>query len=185
MRLRSTVLTAVAAVGLASVPASAALMTFPISANGAEEVNGAGVPNQGDPDGSATGFITLNNGTGSGTTGSATVNLTLANLDLTNLTGHHIHVGAAGTVGPFNPGGLDLGDPDTIRVGNVLSGTITGLPAANITNIFTNPPGFYYNLHNGAFPAGAVRDQLPEPGCLGIVGLGAVGLLARRRSRGA
>ncbi len=73
------------------------------------------------------------------------------------------------------------GDPDTIRVGNVVSGTIPNLPAATITNIFANPTGFYYNLHNGPFPNGAVRDQLPEPGAIGLLGIGVVGLLARRR----
>jgi hypothetical protein len=161
----------------------AAFMDFAINANGTKEVNSAGVPN-GDPDGSAIGTLRLDNGTGSGNTGSAVITLTLSNLDVgtVDLTGHHIHQAPSTTTGPIV---VDFGDPDTIRSGSILSGTITGLPAATITNIFANPAGFYYNLHNGQFTAGAVRDQLvvvPEPGAIGLLGLGGlVGLIARRR----
>ena len=158
-------------------------MTFNIAANGQEEVNGSGVPNQGDLDGSANGTLTLNNGTGAGNSGSATFSLTIANVDLTTLSGHHIHQAPAGSNGPIV---VDFGDPDTIRSGNILSGTISNLPAATITNIFANPSGFYYNLHNGGFPGGAVRDQLvpiPEPGSLSLLAFAALGLTARRRRK--
>src|SRR4051812_20654805 len=150
-------------------PPDTAIATVYITATGVEEVNGAGVPNQGDLDGTAFGTLVLNNGTGSGTTGSATLNLTLSNIDLATLSGHHIHQALATTTGPIV---LDFGDPDTIRSGSTLSGTITGLSATTITNIFANPSGFYYNIHNGAFPGGAVRDQLvviPEPGAASLV----------------
>lgn len=158
----------------------AATMLFNISANGAKEVTAGGIPNQGDPDGTAIGTLLLDNGTGSGTTGSATFNLTLTNIDITTLSGHHIHTGTDTTTGSVL---LNFGDPDTIRTGSILSGTITGLSATNISNIFANPAGFYYNLHNGAFPGGAVRDQLsvPEPASTSLLALGAIGLLARRR----
>jgi hypothetical protein len=159
----------------------ATVMTFSISASGAKEVNAAGVPNQGDPDGTATGTLTLNNGTGSGTTGSATFSLTLNNIDLTTLTGHHIHQAPATTTGTIV---LDFGDPDTIRSGSVLSGTISNLSATTITSVFANPAGFYYNIHNGAFPGGAVRDQLtpiPEPAAVSLLPLAALAIAARRR----
>jgi hypothetical protein len=54
-----------------------------------------------------------------------------------------------------------------------------------IGTIFANPGAFYYNLHNGVFPAGAVRDQLtlvPEPSttALALLAAGLAGLWARR-----
>jgi hypothetical protein len=177
------VLFALAALVVGVSPASwAAIVTYNITATGFEEVTSTGTPNQGDPDGTAFGTLTLNNGNGTGTTGSATFDLRLSNLDLTTLSGHHVHVGAATTTGAIV---LNFGDPDTIRTGDVLSGIISGLSATQITSIFANPSNFYYNLHNGAFPGGAVRDQLvviPEPAsaCLLIAGTFAVAL--RRRT---
>lgn len=166
---------AVAAVNYASfevnTPAApTATTTFSINANGAKEVTSSGTPNQGDLDGTAVGTIRFDNGTGAGTTGSATINLTLTNLDVAtiDLTGHHIHQAPSTTTGPIV---IDFGDPDTIRSGNTLSGTITGLPAATITALMSNPSGFYYNLHNAQFTGGAVRDQLvaaPGPGAIVI-----------------
>ena len=160
--------------------AEGAQTTFNINANGAKEVTVGGVPNQGDLDGSATGTLVLDNGTGSGSTGSATFSLTLSNIDITTLSGHHIHIGPATTTGTIV---LDFGDPDTIRIGSLISGTITGLSATQITTILGNPTNFYYNLHNGAFPSGAVRDQLPEPTSMILILGGAVGLFAFRRHR--
>jgi hypothetical protein len=183
MRLRNVCLAAAVAVaGMASADASGAIIAFSVNASGAKEVTNTGTPNQGDPDGTATGFIVFDNGTGSGTTGSATINLTLAGLDVgtTDLTGHHIHQAPSTTTGAIV---IDFGDPDTIRSGSTLAGTLTGLPAATITALFANPTGFYYNLHNAAFTGGAVRDQLPEPGAIGVLGMCAAGLLARRRAR--
>jgi CHRD domain-containing protein len=167
---------------IAATDARGSSVTYNILANGTKEVNAAGTPGQGDLDGTVTGTLQLDNGTGAGTTGSATFNLTLSNIDLTTLSGHHIHQAPATTTGSIV---IDFGDPDTIRSGNLLSGTITGLPAATISNAFANPTGFYYNIHNGAFPGGAVRDQLPEPGSAALVALGGLSLLARRRRRDA
>jgi hypothetical protein len=161
--------------------ARAASVTYNINATGAAEVTAGGTPNQGDPDGSAVGTVTLDNGTGSGNTGFATLQLTLTNIDLTNLTGNHIHNAPANTTGAIV---LDFGDPDTIRTNNILSGTINGLSSATIDNVFANPTNFYYNIHNSTFPGGAVRSQLPEPGALSLLALGGLALLRRGRSRG-
>ena len=178
--IRSTIACAGAAMVallLAGAPqAFATAQSYNIQANGVKEA-----PGQGDPDGTATGTLTLDNGSGGGTTGTATFSITLSNIDITTLTGHHIHVGAAGTNGSIV---LDFGDPDTVRTGSLLSGTVTGLSATQITTIFANPTGFYYNIHNGAFPSGAVRDQLtvvPEPSIGGLVGVSLVGFCSRRR----
>ncbi len=162
--------------------AMAANATFNINANGAKEVNSVGTPNQGDVDGTAIGTIFFDNGTGVGSAGSAMINLTLSNLDVgvIDLTGHHIHQAPATTTGPIV---IDFGDPDTIRSGNVLSGTITGLPAATITSLLNNPTGFYYNLHNAPFTGGAVRSQLPEPASAAAI-LSALAMPFMRRRRG-
>src|SRR5688572_17755124 len=167
--------------------AFAAETTYTIFADGESEVTAAGVPNQGDLDGSAIGTITLNNGTGAGSTGSATINLTVALIDGT-FSGHHIHQAPATTTGSIV---VDFGNPSTILTGTptagTLSGTITGLPAATITTIFGNPAGFYYNLHSTPnFPGGAVRDQLtvvPEPGTTALFIAGACGMVIRRLRR--
>jgi hypothetical protein len=171
---------AVLAIGFLPVT-QGAIVTFNITATGLEEVTGAGVPNQGDLDGTALGTLALNNGTGSGSTGSATFDLTLSNIDVATLSGRHIH-----NAGPTTTGGivLDFGDPDLIRTLDKLSGTISGLSATQITAIFANPGNFYYNLHNGAFPGGAVRDQLvviPEPGSAFLLILGTCAMSRRRR----
>jgi hypothetical protein len=116
---------------LISTSASAALIGYSINATGAAEVTSGGVPNQGDPDGGAIGFIVFDN-----VAGTAQINLTLSNIDLTTLSGHHIHQAPATTTGSIV---LDFGDPDTIRTGSVLSGTITGLSTATINNINASP----------------------------------------------
>jgi hypothetical protein len=158
----------------------AASMLFNINANGTKEVNSAGVPS-GDPDGSLVGTLSLDDGTG-GTTGVAIFNLTFANLDVP-FTGFHIHQAPVTTSGGIV---LPFANQDSYRNGSSLAGTISGLSSTVIDNIFANPGGFYLNLHNGAFPSGAVRDQLspvPEPSVigLGLAGLGLAGIVSRRR----
>jgi hypothetical protein len=182
MRLRTTLSIGflTGALAVCAPLAGAATMTFPIAANGIKEVNAAGVPSQGDLDATAIGTVVLNNGTGTGNTGSATINVTLTNIDFP-LSGHHIHQGPITSTGSIV---LDFGSPETIRSGNILSGTISNLNATTINNAFANPLAFYYNIHNSQFPGGAVRDQLtPEPGCFALLGVGAVGVLTRRRRR--
>lgn len=164
------------AVALTAAPTRAATKLFNVNMTGAKEVTAGGVPNQGDPDGSAVGTVLLDNGTGSGTTGSVTFNLTLANLDLP-LSAWHIHTGGPTTTGsPL----INFGNPETLRSGNLLSGTVSGLSATDLTTVMGNPNGFYLNIHNTPFPGGAVRDQVPEPGSLALLGVAAVGLLRRR-----
>jgi hypothetical protein len=176
---RALALFAAASAALAA-HALAEVRVFNIVATGAQEVNASGVPNQGDPDGQAVGTVTLDNGTGAGSTGSVSVDLLLSNIDLSDLRGHHIHQAPAGSNGPIV---LDLGDPDTVLTGgNRLFGTFTGLSATTVTNVLNNPAGFYYNLHNGPFPPGAVRAQLPEPSLAAIALVGGVIAARRRRS---
>src|SRR2546423_15392941 len=76
---------------------------------------------------------------------------------------------------------IHLHKPETLRRGNPLSGTINNLSSANMTTVLANPAAFYFNIHTPDFPAGAVRDQVPEPGGLALGGLAALGLARRRR----
>jgi len=156
-------------------------MMFNINANGIKEVNSAGVP-AGDPDGTLTGTLTLDDGTG-GTTGSAVFNLTFANLDVP-FTGFHIHQAPPTTTGGIV---LPFANQDSYRSGSSLAGTIGGLNSTVIDNIFANPSAFYLNLHNGPFGGGAVRDQLspvPEPSLIGLslAGLAVAGFYRRSRT---
>jgi hypothetical protein len=71
----------------------------------------------------------------------------------------HIHQAPAGVNGPIvvpffeAPSGL----PSTL---DTVSGCTGGVDPALVRAIRTQPSGFYTNLHNAEFPAGAVRGQL-------------------------
>lgn len=157
-------------------------MSFNITATGLEEVNASGVPNQGDPDGFANGTLTLDSGT-TGNTGSATFSLTVGNIAFP-FSGFHIHQAPATTTGSIV---LDFGNPEAFRTNNTVAGTVNNLSSTTVNNVLANPSNFYFNMHNGAFPGGAVRDQLttviPEPSALAIIALGGIGvmLFARRQ----
>jgi hypothetical protein len=115
---------------------------------GAAEVNGAGVPNQGDPDGSGTARVTVNPGQ----------NVVCWDIEVAGIataTRGHIHQAPAGVNGPIVVEFFEVGE------GEVLQGctTPTGTTARAILE---NPAGFYVNLHNADFPAGAVRGQLSK-----------------------
>jgi CHRD domain len=68
----------------------------------------------------------------------------------------HIHQGAAGIAGPIVLPFFEGEIPSPI---NSAHGCVTA-DAALIDSIRGNPAGFYVNLHNAEFPAGAIRGQL-------------------------
>lgn len=71
----------------------------------------------------------------------------------------HIHSGVSGLNGPIV---VTLSPPVAPSAGNpgASSGCTSGVPVATINAIRLNPTGFYVNVHNAAFPPGAVRGQL-------------------------
>jgi hypothetical protein len=122
---------------------------FETTLTGAAEVNAAGVPNQGDPDGSGTASITLNQGQGE-----VCFELQVENIVLP-ASAAHIHVGPSTAPGPVVIG---LAAPD--ETGHA-SGCVSADPEL-IKAIRQNPEAYYVNVHNSVYPAGAVRGQLSK-----------------------
>ncbi len=75
----------------------------------------------------------------------------------------HIHTGGSGVPGPVlintnlsagSPLLLDGSGNGTLTVNNI------SISQGDATNIVNNPAGFYFNMHSGINPGGAVRGQL-------------------------
>ena len=127
--------------------ASAQVSTYVANLNGANET-----PNPADPDGVGFAVITFDQGAG-------TITFIAYAQNLAAISASHIHRGAAGVTGPviipFNQS----------FVNGVSSGVLTGIAASFLAEIVANPPGYYFNIHTGDFPGGAIRGQLrPAPG---------------------
>jgi hypothetical protein len=118
--------------------------TFFTEMTGAQEA-----PNPGDPDGSGTALITLNQGQGT-----VCFELTVENIALP-ATLAHIHIGEAGSAGPPV---VTLVPP----ADGTSSGCIENVNPDLIKAIRQNPSAYYVNVHNSAFPPGAVRGQLSK-----------------------
>jgi hypothetical protein len=121
----------------------------PLSAalDGHQEVDNDGNPDQGDLDATGFAITTINPGLGQ-----ACWELTH---DLDPLPfAFHIHVGGAGVNGPIvvnyftQPGAV------------VPASGCVDIDRALARDILANPAGYYFNVHNEPFPAGAIRGQL-------------------------
>lgn len=141
--------------GLAVFAASAVLAgaTFaqPASEGGrklATTLTGAAeVPGPGDPDGSGSATLTVNPGQNR-----VCYELTVANI--APATAAHIHEGARTVAGPVRVTLSAPSDGDS-------SGCVT-VTRALAREILKDPGDYYVNVHNPAFPAGAVRGQLAK-----------------------
>ena len=107
----------------------------------------AEVPGPGDPDGTGTAQITVNAGQ----------NQVCYKLNVSNIapaTAAHIHEAAPTAAGPVV---VTLGAPTS----GMSSGCVT-LTRELALEILKDPADYYVNVHNAAFPAGAVRGQLAK-----------------------
>jgi hypothetical protein len=120
---------------------------FTTELTGEAEVNAAGVPNQGDLDGTGTASLTFNPGL-------EQVCFELSVEDITlPATAAHIHGGPVTAPGPIV---VPLTAPDA-------TGESSGCVSADrtlILSIMRNPQDYYVNVHNTDFPPGALRGQL-------------------------
>jgi hypothetical protein len=170
--MRKSILAVAVLASLAAAPAFASIDTYAAFLYGANEVPAA------DLDGFGAATLTIDN-----VADTVSWAFLALNIDLP-LSGAHIHTGAAGVNGPVivnfsgNLTGSGLFDTD---LNQITPGTASG---------------FYVNLHNAAYPSGAIRGQLlyvgtaslpavPEPGsyALLLAGLGVVGFAVRRGKR--
>lgn len=110
--------------------------------SGAEEV-----PGPGDADGTGWAGITVNPGLGK-------VCFWLTVQDIASATAAHIHDADAGVAGGVVVG---LAAP----TGGSSSGCAT-VTRALAMDIIRNPSDYYVNVHNAAFPGGALRGQLGD-----------------------
>jgi len=127
---------------LAVMPVFAAELTASATLTGEAEV-----PGPGDPDGLGSAIIFLNRGPRT-----LCYEIEVSNID--TATAAHIHRGREGVAGPVV---VNLNPPNAMGVS---SGCVTNVSPALLRQIREMPRDFYVNVHNAAFPGGAVRGQL-------------------------
>src|SRR4051794_34716302 len=119
--------------------------------NGHNEVTAAGAPDQGDPDGTGLGAVTIDEGAN-------LVCFELSAIDkLDAPTAAHIHKGAATTTGPIV---VPFTPPPSGTGGSSSADCVTPPDPATVGQIAADPSAFYVNVHTTAFPGGAIRGQL-------------------------
>ena len=129
-----------ALVAAAAAPAQQGTRPFNVRMSGVAEV-----PGPGDPDGSGRASIRINQ-----RKGQLCYTLTVANID--PATAAHIHRGTSTEAGPA----VVTLEPPAGRP----SQACVDIDRALAQEIIARPTNFYVNVHNAAFPKGAVRGQL-------------------------
>jgi hypothetical protein len=126
--------------------ATAAAARFTQSAHETTLSGAAEVPGPGDPDGRGSSTVTVDFNTRE-----VCYTLTVSNIE--TATAAHIHRGTEDVAGPVV---VPLAAPTT----GSSSGCVAVADAALLNAIARNPELYYVNVHNAAFPNGAVRGQL-------------------------
>jgi len=144
--VRRITIALVASVGLlvaSVVPASGQEggRPFTVDLTGEAEVNAQGVPNQGDLDGSGTARLTINPGLGK-------VCWTIEVTGVEPITAAHIHIAPTTLPGPV------------VVPLSPYTGGCTAVNRDLALAIILDPSGYYVNVHNDPYPAGALRGQL-------------------------
>lgn len=141
---------------LAGIAASAALLATGAYAqsgdNGGRKLQtsltgAAEVPGPGDSDGTGTAQITVN-------PGQKQVCFKISVSNIAPATAAHIHEAPATAAGPI-----------VVTLGAPTNGTSSGCVTVTrdlALEILKDPADYYVNVHNAAFPAGAVRGQLAK-----------------------
>jgi len=163
-RVKLTALAAAAGIGVVLVPLTAQAghenTVLETSLSGDNEISTDGESGAGDPNGSGEAYVF-------GIDGDATTLCYV--IDVDKITGlqrraggpraAHIHEGAAGTNGPvvvalaFPQGGQSADCVSESEAAFIPGGT-------TVAEILANPADYYVNVHNGRYPAGALRGQL-------------------------
>lgn len=107
----------------------------------------AEVPGPGDTDGRGRAELLVNPGQGS-------VCYTVTHSGIDAPTMAHIHTGAAGAAG-------GVAVPLTVAADGKIEGC-AGITRDQANALIQSPKDFYVNVHNAAFPAGAIRGQLSK-----------------------
>jgi Rieske Fe-S protein len=114
---------------------------FTVELTGEAEVTSAGVPNQGDLDGSGTATVTVN-------PGQREVCWSIEVTDVAPIMMAHIHSAVATTTGPV------------VVPLNPYEGGCTKISRELALDIVLHPSSYYVNVHNAEFQPGALRGQL-------------------------
>lgn len=138
------------AIPAATTQASAQSATLFAVLNGGNECNGASPPlcMQGDANGVGSATVML--------LGPTSLCATIIVNDIVAPTAAHIHAGPTGVNGPI---AIALVAPVAGAPGTSVFCTAAA-PAGLAAAIRNAPQKYYINVHNGAFPGGAIRGQL-------------------------
>ena len=118
--------------------------TFTTTLSGAVEIP------TGDPNGSGTFTMTVN-------PGQKRVCYQFTNIaNIETPTAAHIHLGAAGTAGPFV-----IPFPSPPPLGS--SAGCADATSRQLAQIIAKPELYYVNVHNATYPLGAIRGQFSRP----------------------